>query len=103
MVFGKCVVFGNSTDRVLMALFYFDICHYNQNIEKPLLLQRRLGLSASMLSKAKCLLMLLTNICSRVLQQVHVSENGSIIQQHHFSPSESYKCTKCLRESVAEY
>ena len=32
--------------------------------------------SASMLSKAKCLLMLLTNICSRVLQQMHVSDTG---------------------------
>ena len=31
---------------------------------------------ASMLSKAKCLLMLLTIICSRVLQEMHVSDTG---------------------------
>ena len=30
-----------------------------------------------MLSKAKCLLMLLTSICSRVLQQMQVSDTGS--------------------------
>ena len=32
--------------------------------------------SASMLSKAKCVLMFLTSICSRVLQQMHVSNTG---------------------------
>ena len=31
---------------------------------------------ASMLSKAKCLFKLLTRICSRVLQRMHVSDTG---------------------------
>ena len=31
-----------------------------------------------MLSKAKCLLMLLTNICSRLLQQMQVSDTASL-------------------------
>ena len=42
--------------------------------------------SASMLSKAKCLLMLLTNICSRVLQQMQVNDTGPYFAASYFSP-----------------
>ena len=49
-----------------------------------------------MLSKAKFLLMLLTKICSRVLQQMHVSDTGLQIAASYFSPllktGETFAC-----------
>ena len=46
-----------------------------------------------MLSKAKCLLMLLTYICSRVLQQMHVSYS-SIIFSPFLKTGETLACRK---------
>ena len=42
--------------------------------------------SASMLSKDKCLFMLLTNICSQVLQQMQVRDNSLKFTTSYFSP-----------------
>ena len=53
-----------------------DVVHTMEQLglTRPLTLETML--TVSMLYKAKCLLMLLTRICSRVLQQMPVSDTG---------------------------
>ena len=60
----------NWTNRVLQDLWLRQLCWQ----------------SASILSKAKCLLMWLTKICSRVLQQMHVSDTGLHLTAAYVSP-----------------
>ena len=57
-------------------LLMMSCTNWTNWVSQDLWLRKSCWQSASMLSKAKCLLMLLPKIRSRVLQQMHVSDTG---------------------------
>ena len=67
-------------------LLMISCTNWTNWVLQDLWLQKPCWQSASVLSKAKCLLMLLTNICSRVSQQMHVNDTGLWLAASYFSP-----------------